>query len=350
MVFVCDAKEGVHPLDQEFASIIRKSKKPVILVANKVDRPIDYGEAHDFYSLGIGEPIPVSSENGSGTGDLLDAICNALPPDKGDLIDDNIPKFAIVGRPNAGKSSIVNALLGKENNIVTPVAGTTRDTVHTRFSAFGLDLYLLDTAGLRKKSKVHEDVEFYSTLRALKAIEECDVALLVIDAERGLEAQDLHILLQIEKEKKGLVILINKWDLVEKTHKTAIEMQKEIEEKILPLSNVPIIFVSATTKQRILKSIETAVEVYRNLKLKIPTHELNEKMLESIAAYQPPSDRGKMVRIKYVVQTNARTPTFLFFANSPLAVKENYKRYLENQLRLHYGFQGVPLTLVFKEK
>jgi GTP-binding protein len=273
-----------------------------------------------------------------------------LPQDNKETAEPDIPKFAIVGRPNVGKSSFVNAILGTDRNIVTPISGTTRDSIYTRYTAFGLDLYLVDTAGLRKKAKVQENIEFYSTLRSIKAIEECDVAILLLDATQGIEAQDLHILQTVSTHRKGLVILVNKWDLVAKETNTARDYQKLIEERIAPLSNVPILFVSAHERQRLLKALETAVEVYHEMNKKISTSELNEVMQEAWIKHRPAAVRGKFVRIKYVTQVNASVPTFLFFTNHPKLVQESYKRYLENQLREHFGFKGVPINLFFRDK
>jgi GTP-binding protein len=281
---------------------------------------------------------------------LLDRIVEGLPNDVFPEEEESIPKFAIVGRPNVGKSSFVNAILGTDRNIVTPISGTTRDSINTRYTAFGLDLFLVDTAGLRKKAKVQENIEFYSTLRSIKAIEECNVALLILDATQGLEAQDLHILSTIVSNSKGLVILVNKWDLVEKETNTARDFQKLIEERIAPLSNVPILFVSALERQRLIKGLEAAVEVYHELQKKIPTSELNEVMQAAWTKHKPAAVRGKFIRIKYVTQVGASIPTFLFFTNHPKLVQESYKRYLENQLRENFGFKGVPLNIFFRDK
>lgn len=350
LLFIVDAMVGVVTLDMEFANIVRRSKKPVLLVANKADNFERSDLVYEFYELALGEVFAISAMNGAGTGDLMDSIVNSLPEDKPEPTVADIPKFAFVGRPNVGKSSLVNALLGKEQNIVTPISGTTRDSIYTRYTAFGLDLYLIDTAGLRRKAKVHENIEFYSTLRSIKAIEECDVAILLIDATLGIEAQDLNILSNITTNGKGLVILVNKWDLVTKETNSARDFEKLILERIAPLSNVPIIFGSALEKQRILKTLEEAVEVYHEKQKKIPTSELNEAMQVAWNAHRPAAVRGKLISIKYVTQIPASIPTFLFFCNHPKLIQENYKRYLENQLRDHFGFKGVPMNIFFRQK
>ena len=350
LVFMVDVTTGITPLDQEFADIVRRSNKPVILVVNKVDHHGRAEDSFEFYELALGTPFDVSSVNGSGTGDVLDEILRNLP-DKPAPLDDKLPRIAVVGRPNVGKSSLINALLGHEANIVTPIAGTTRDSLHTRYQAFGHDIYLVDTAGLRKKSKIEENIEFYSTLRTLRGIEECDVAILMLDATQGIESQDLNVLSQIEKQRKGVVIVVNKWDLVmDKDTHTAKEYQTAIEERIKPLSGVPIIFISVQEKQRVLKVLDLAMHVYAQKNRKISTSVLNEKMLAAIQAYKPPSIRGKFVRIKYITQVEASVPTFLFFTNHPKDIKENYKRYLENKIREYFGFEGVPINLFFRQK
>lgn len=350
LLFVVDALVGVVALDIEFANIVRRSKKPVFLVANKADNFDRADLVYEFYELALGEVYSISALNGTGTGDLLDTIVEALPEDKPEPTMADVPKFAIVGRPNVGKSSLVNALLGKDQNIVTPISGTTRDSIYTRYTAFGLDLYLIDTAGLRKKAKVHENIEFYSTLRSIKAIEECDVAILLLDATQGIDAQDLSILHNITTNQKGVVILVNKWDLMEKETNTARDMEKVILERIAPLSNVPIVFGSALEKQRILKSLEVAVEVFHEKQKKIATSDLNEVMQAAWNAHRPAAIRGKIIRIKYVTQVPASIPTFLFFCNHPKLIQESYKRYLENQLRDHFGFKGSPMNIFFRQK
>jgi GTP-binding protein len=350
LLFVVDALVGVVTLDMEFANIVRRSKKPVFLVANKADNFERSDLVYEFYELALGEVFSVSALNGAGTGDLMDSIVNALPSDKPEPTVADVPKFAFVGRPNVGKSSLVNALLGKEQNIVTPISGTTRDSIYTRYTAFGLDLYMIDTAGLRRKARVHENIEFYSTLRSIKAIEECDVAILLIDATLGMEAQDLHILGDITENSKGVVIFVNKWDLVEKETNTARDFEALIQERIAPLSNVPVIFGSALEKQRILRALELAVEVYHEKQKKVGTAELNEVMQLAWNNHKPAAVRGKIIRIKYVTQIPAPIPTFLFFCNHPKLIQENYKRYLENQIRDNFGFKGVPLNVFFRQK
>jgi GTP-binding protein len=350
LLFMVDSHAGVTPLDQEFANIIRRSKKPVFLTANKADNKERRDMSFEFYELNMGMVYAISAMNGSGTGELLDEVVAALPEHKPEPTEDNIPKFAIVGRPNAGKSSLVNAILGKDQNIVTPISGTTRDSIYTRFKAFDMDLYLVDTAGLRRKSKVHENIEFYSTLRAIRAIEECDVALLLLDATQGIEAQDLNILSTITSNGKGVVILVNKWDLIEKETNTARDYEAVIQERIAPLSNVPVIFVSVLEKQRILKAMELAVQVYHEKNKMVPTSELNDVMQLVWARHSPAAVRGKLIRIKYITQIPAKIPTFLFFVNHPKLIQENYKRYLENQIRENFGFDGVPINLFFRDK
>lgn len=349
LVFVVDAIEGITPLDEEVANIIRRSKRKIILVANKVDTGDKTYSAAEFYQLGLGDPYPVSGVNGSGTGELLDEIVKNLNPDDEER-DENIPRVAIVGRPNAGKSSIVNALLGEDRNIVTDIAGTTRDSIDTHYKSFGHDVILVDTAGLRKRNKVHEDLEFYSTMRTIRAIEDCDVCMIVVDAKVGFEGQDMTIFSMAEKNKKGVVLLINKWDLVEKTHKTTKEMEEEIRRKLQPFKDVPIVFTSAVTKQRVLKALEVAMEVYENRKKRISTSQLNDTMLPIIDHTPPPAMKASYVKIKYVTQLPTKTPVFAFFANHPQYIQESYKRFLENQLREHFNFTGVPIALVFRKK
>jgi GTP-binding protein len=349
LLFVVDVSEGVSEFDKEVAKLIRKKKKEVLLVANKVDNSERIAYAADFYSLGLGEVYCISAISGSGTGDLLDEVVKKLPDDSAVEMED-LPKIAIVGRPNVGKSSLTNALLGTERNIVTNVAGTTRDTIHTRYTSFGLDFWLIDTAGIRKKAKVSENLEFYSVMRSIKAIEDCDVAIVMIDATLGFESQDQAIFSLAEKNKKGIVILVNKWDLVDKTTNTAKEFEAAIRERIAPFRDVPIVFTSATEKQRILKGIETAIQVYKNRANKIPTSKLNDFFLPLIDNFGPPAIKGKFVKIKYVTQLKIKNPTIVFFCNLPQYINEPYKRFLENKLRENYPFSGVPLTLAFRKK
>lgn len=351
IVFVVDVTEGITPMDSEVANLLRKVKKPVFIAVNKVDNAMRAEDAYEFYNLGLGEYHTISSINGSGTGDLLDAIAEIIPKeDEDESNEEELPRFAVVGRPNAGKSSFINALIGEERNIVTDIAGTTRDTIDTQYNRFGFDFNLVDTAGIRKKSKVKEDLEFYSVMRAVRAIEYCDVAVVVIDATRGFEGQDQNIFWLAEKNKKGIVILINKWDLMEKSTNTVRDYEAMVRKEIAPFTDVPIIFISALTKQRLYKAIETAVEVYENRKKRIPTSKLNETMLEVVQQNPPPATKGKFVKIKYCMQLPTPTPQFVFFANLPQYVKDPYKRFVENKLRELYDFQGVPITIYFRKK
>ena len=354
ILFVVDAMNGVTDLDDHVAPILRRSRKPVILVANKVDSNEWIYNVPEFYSLGLGEPYPVSAVNGYGTGDLLDEVVKKLPePDieEQERLDD-IPKFAIVGRPNAGKSSLINAFIGAERHIVTDIAGTTRDSIYTRYDKFGFDFYLVDTAGIRKKNKVNEDIEYYSVIRSIRAIEASDVCILMIDATRGIESQDVNIFSLIQRNKKGLVVVVNKWDLVEDKSTAAIKhYEAAIRERFAPFTDFPIIFTSALTKQRIFKVLETAVQVYENRKRTVPTSQLNTVMQEDIAAYPPPSNKGKFVKIKYITMLKgAQVPTFIFFCNLPQWVKEPYRRYLENKIREHWTFTGTPINVFMREK
>ena len=351
VIFLVDVISGITDLDDEIAKILRKSNKEVILTVNKVDNTERQYDANVFYRLGLGDIYNISSINGSGTGELLDKLVEVFPkPSNDESEDEDIPKFAIVGRPNVGKSSLVNALVGEERNIVTPISGTTRDSIHTRFNKFGYDFILTDTAGLRRKTKVKENIEFYSVMRSIRAIEESDVCLLLIDATRGIESQDVNVFHLIEKNNKAVVILVNKWDLVEKTQNTVKEFTEKIKERIAPFVDVPIIFTSAVTKQRILKVLETAIEVYENKKRRITTSKLNEYMQEVIANNHPPSVKGKFVKIKYVSQLPTQSPTFAFYCNLPQYVIESYKRFLENKIREKYNFHGVPIQIFVRKK
>ena len=353
ILFVVDAMNGVTDLDDHVAEILRKSRKPVILVANKVDSNEWVYNVPEFYSLGLGDPYPVSAVNGYGTGDLLDEVVKKLPEKEDDAAElEDIPKFAIVGRPNAGKSSPINAFIGEDRHIVTDIAGTTRDSIYTRYSKFGFDFYLVDTAGIRKKNKVNEDIEYYSVIRSIRAIEASDVCILMIDATRGIETQDVNIFSLIQRNKKGLVVVVNKWDLVEDKSTAAIKhYEAAIRERFAPFTDFPIIFTSALTKQRIYKVLETALEVFENRRRVVPTSQLNTVMQEDIAAYPPPSNKGKFVKIKYITMLKgAQVPTFIFFCNLPQWVKEPYRRYLENKIREHWNFTGTPINVFMREK
>ncbi|MDD7604527.1 MAG: ribosome biogenesis GTPase Der [Candidatus Limisoma sp.] len=352
ILFVVDVRNGVTDLDDMVAQILRRSKKPVILMANKADTNEWQYQAAEFYSLGLGDPLCVSASTGSGTGDLLDEIVRRFPTKEEESVEENIPRFAIVGRPNAGKSSIINAFIGEERNIVTNIAGTTRDSIYTRYDKFGFDFYLVDTAGIRKKNKVNEDIEYYSVIRSIRAIENSDVCILMIDATRGIEGQDANIFSLIHKNNKGLVVCVNKWDLVEDKSTDAIKhFENAIRNKFAPFTDFPIIFTSAITKQRIYKVIDTAVEVYKNRKRVIPTSQLNNYMQEVIGAYPPPANKGKYIKIKYVTMLKeARIPSFVFFCNLPQWVKEPYRRYLENKIREKWNFSGTPINLFMREK
>jgi GTP-binding protein len=349
VLFLVDVLSGITDLDEAVAEILRKTEKKVFLVVNKVDNNQRVYDANEFWGLGLGNIHCISSINGSGTGDLLDEIVNQFSPD-GELVDEDIPKYAIVGRPNVGKSSLLNALVGEERHIVTPVAGTTRDSINTRYNKYNHTFDLIDTAGLRKKSKVHEDLEFYSVLRSVRSIENADVCLLLLDAERGIESQDVNIFNLCKKNKKGIVVLVNKWDLVEKETNTAKEFKKMISERFAPFHDIPVIFTSALTKLRIYKVLETAKLVYENRKKKISTSRLNEVMLEAINEYHPPAVKGKYIKIKYVTQLKSRTPAFAFFCNFPQYIKDPYRRYLENKIRENFDFTGVPIQIYMRRK
>ncbi|WP_133274207.1 ribosome biogenesis GTPase Der [Hymenobacter radiodurans] len=355
VLFMVDVDAGLHGLDEEFANVLRRyqGKKPIYLVANKADTNARAHAAGEFYALGVGDGdiFTISSQNGSGTGDLLDAVVNHFDDPWEEEPDSGLPKIAVLGRPNVGKSSLFNLLLGEERTIVTDIAGTTRDAIQTRYNAFGNDFILVDTAGLRRKNKVHEDIEFYSVLRSIRAMEESDVCIVMLDATRGIEAQDVNIIGLADRNRKGIVIVVNKWDLIEdKQTNTVKEFEDQIREKIAPISYPPIIFTSVLTKQRVHKAIETAVQVYNNKTKKVPTSQLNEVMLREIEAHQPPSVKGKMVRIKYVTQLPTHNPVFAFFCNLPQYVKDSYSRYLENRLREHFDFTGVPIGIIFRKK
>ena len=351
IVFVVDVEDGITPMDTEVAKLLRKVSKPIFIAVNKVDNAMRQNDAVEFYNLGLGEYHTISSINGSGTGDILDAIVAIMPePEVADLKKQVLPRFAVVGRPNAGKSSFINALIGEDRNIVTDIAGTTRDSIDTKYNRFGFDFNLVDTAGIRKKSKVKEDLEFYSVMRAVRTIEYSDVVILIVDATRGFESQDQNIFWLAEKNRKGVVILINKWDLIEKSTNTMRDYEARIRKQIAPFSDVPIIFTSVLTKQRLLKAIETAVEVFDNRKRRISTSKLNDTILEIVKQNPPPAIKGKYVKIKYCMQLPTQTPQFAFFSNLPQYVKEPYKRYIENQLREQYNFSGVPITIYFRQK
>ena len=353
ILFVVDVMNGVTDLDDSVAAILRRSRKPIILVANKSDSNEWRYNAAEFYSFGLGDPFCISAANGSGTGDLLDEIMARFPEkDNEDETLEQLPRFAIVGRPNAGKSSIINAFIGEERNIVTNIAGTTRDSIYTRYSKYGFDFYLVDTAGIRKKTKVNEDIEYYSVIRSIRAIENSDVCILMIDATRGIESQDTNIFSLIQKNKKGLVVCVNKWDLVEDKSQNAIKhFEKAIRDRFAPFTDFPIIFASALTKQRIYKVLETAVEVYNNRNRIVPTSQLNNYMQEVISAYPPPANKGKYVKIKYVTMLKEqKIPTFVFFCNLPQWVKEPYRRYLENKIREEWDFSGTPISIFMREK
>ena len=352
IVFMVDAATGITELDNSMADLLRRSTKPVFLAVNKVDNHERLLEASEFYSMGFENIFFLSSISGSGTGEILDAITALISEeDSEDKATEGLPKFAIIGQPNVGKSSLLNALIGTERTIVSDIAGTTRDTIHTHYNLFNKEFILIDTAGIRRKTKVHEDLEFYSVIRAIKALDEADVCLLMIDAGKGVTAQDLAIFALAIKKGKGIVVLVNKWDLVEeKKTNTAKDYEKELKKRLAPFSDVPIVFISVTEKQRIFKSIEAALEVYESRHRKIPTSKLNDVMLKAVEAYHPPVVRGNLIKIKYVTQLPTNTPSFAFFCNYPDDVKAPYKNYLENQLRLNFKFTGVPVRIYFRKK
>lgn len=352
VLFLVDVTTGVTDWDEDVATILRRTKLPVILVANKVDNSADYYQAAEFYRLGLGDPQCVSAATGGGTGDLLDLIISKLPQENPETIEDDIPRFAVVGRPNAGKSSIINAFIGEDRNIVTEIAGTTRDSIYTRFDKFGFDFYLVDTAGIRRKNKVNEDLEFYSVMRSIRAIENSDVCILMLDATRGVEAQDMNIFQLIQKNNKSLVVVVNKWDLVqEKSQKVIDTFEAAIRNRMAPFVDFPIIFASALTKQRIFRVLETAKQVYLNRKTHVGTSKLNEVMLPIIEAFPPQSVKGKYIKIKYCTQLpNTQIPSFVFYANLPQYVKENYRRFLENKIRENWSMHGCPINIFIRQK
>ena len=350
ILFLVDNQEGLTPMDEDVANILRRSNKKVLLVANKVDSSKHHAEAGVFYQLGMGEVFNVSSISGSGTGELLDAVVEALEKVEDEKPDENLPRFAVIGRPNVGKSSLINALIGEERNIVTDIPGTTRDSIYTRYKSFGFDFYLVDTAGLRKKGKVTENIEFYSVMRSVRAIENSDVCILLIDAIEGFQSQDMNIFSLAARNNKGIVVLVNKWDLIEKDHKTSKEFERSIRESIAPFQDVPIIFTSVINKQRIFKAMETALQVYENRTRKITTSKLNELLLPIIEATPPPANKGKYIRIKYITQLPTHYPSFAFFCNLPQYVKEPYQRFIENKIREKWDFTGVPMRIYFRKK
>ena len=352
ILFVVDVMNGVTDLDMEVAEILRRSKTPVLLVANKTDNNDLQYNAAEFYSLGLGDPYCVSALSGSGTGDLLDLVLSKFKKETPEILDDDIPRFAVVGRPNAGKSSIINAFIGEDRNIVTEIAGTTRDSIYTRYNKFGFDFYLVDTAGIRKKNKVSEDLEYYSVIRSIRSIENSDVCILMLDATRGIEGQDLNIFSLVQRNQKGLVVVVNKWDLIEdKTAKVMKGYEDAIRNRLAPFTDFPIVFTSALTKQRILKVLELAKEVYQARTTRIPTARLNEELLPLIEAYPPPSNKGKYIKIKYITQLpNTQVPSFVFFANLPQYVKESYRRFLENKIRERWKLSGTPINIFIRQK
>ena len=350
ILFMVEVGTGITDLDMMMANVLRRSGKPVIVVCNKVDNYDLIYLSHEFHSLGLGAPYCISSMSGSGTGDLMDAILAALPEDTQAEQQDDLPRITIVGRPNVGKSSMTNALLGEERNIVTDIAGTTRDSIHTRYNKYGMDFYLVDTAGMRKKGREMEDLEFYSVMRSIRAIENSDVCILMLDAQQGLESQDLNIHNLIVRNRKGCVIVVNKWDLVEKESNTMKEWRAFLQKKLAPFSDIPIVFTSALNKQRILEVLQQAIRVYNSRRRRIPTSELNDYILPIIEDYPPASTKGKYIRIKYATQLPTPTPQFAFFVNLPQYIKEPYRRYLENKIREHWDFSGVPMQIYFRQK
>jgi GTP-binding protein len=352
ILFVVDCLDGLTDLDKEFAKVLRSTKKPIFIVANKADSPEKSLSAAEFYSLGLGDNdiFPIAAVSGSGTGDLLDEVIKHFPDSGEEDPDEGIPKIAILGRPNVGKSSFLNALLGKERSIVTDEAGTTRDAIHTRYKLYGKDFIITDTAGIRKKAKVKEDIEFYSVMRSLRTLEDSDVLIIMVDATRGFESQDMNLINLGIKNNKGIMIMINKWDLIEKDHKTMDTIKKDMLEKLGENRWIPIIFTSVLTKQRIFQAIELAVRVFENKTRKVPTSKLNELILPEIENYPPPANKGKYIKIKYITQLPTKNPVFAFFCNLPQYIKEPYTRFLENRLRENFDFEGVPIKITYKKK
>lgn len=351
VLFMVDVQEGMTDLDKEFANVLRRYKRPVYLIANKADTGLKSHYSGEFYALGLGDPWPISSQTGSGTGDLLDEVVKHFKSEGEENPDEGIPRIAVLGRPNVGKSSFINVLLGKDRNIVTDVAGTTRDAVDTHYKAYGQEFILTDTAGMRRKSKLREDnIEFYSVLRSIQALERSDVIVIIIDATRGLEGQDLNIINLAERHRKGVLLLVNKWDLIEKESNTAVHLEKEFREKLGAINWVPIMFISVLKKQRIFQAIEKAIEVFNNRKLRIATSELNDKLLPEVERVPPPTTKGKYIKIKYITQLPTTVPSFAFFCNLPQYIKDPYTRYLENLIRKHFGFEGVPINIFYRKK
>lgn len=349
ILFMVNVEEGLTPMDRDVVDLLRKCEKTVLLVVNKVDNSLRQNDTYDFFQTGFEKIFPVSAINGSGTGELLDEVVRHFVNDE-DVYEENIPRIAVVGRPNVGKSTLINTLLGIERQIVTPIAGTTRDANHTRYNNFGFDFYLIDTAGLRKKNKVTENVEFYSVMRSVRAIENADICIVMIDAQSGFEEQDLRILSLAQRNNKGVVVLVNKWDLVEKETNTHLAYEKAIKEKTAPFTDIPLFFISALTKQRVLKAFEAAIEVYNNRKKRLKTSELNEALLPQIQKKPPPIYKGKEIKIKYITQLPLHYPAFVFFCNLPQYIKDPYKRFVENRIREMYNFTGVPIKIYFRKK
>jgi GTP-binding protein len=350
VLFMVDTQSGLHPLDEEFAKVLRRYDKPTMVVANKAETLDRTQQAAEFYTLGFDKIFPISAQTGSGTGDLLDEVVKHLTPTSGIAPDEGIPRIAIIGKPNVGKSSFVNLLLGEERNIVTDIAGTTRDAIDTHYKSFGKEFILTDTAGLRRKNRIKDSIEFYSVMRTLRAIEQSDVCIMMVDAQEGITSQDISILRLAEKDGKGMVLMVNKWDLIEKDHMTYKRYLDVIRQKISPMDYIPVLFTSVLNKQRVFQTIETAIRVYENKQQRVPTSKLNEMMQQVIAQYPPPAYRGHHIKIKYITQLPTRVPSFAFFCNHPKYIPETYRRYLENQLRKHFDFEGVPIRLYFREK